>query len=44
MNKDEIYGAVEAILFASGTPVAVDRIAKALGGNLLISIQLPDAS
>ncbi len=30
MNKDEIYGAIEAILFASGTPVAVDRIAKAL--------------
>lgn len=30
MNRDEIYGAIEAILFASGTPVEVDRIVKAL--------------
>lgn len=30
MNKDEIFGAIEAILFASGTPVEVDRIVRAL--------------
>ncbi|MBQ2152482.1 MAG: SMC-Scp complex subunit ScpB [Clostridia bacterium] len=30
MNKDEIFGAVEAILFASGTPVEVEKIAAAL--------------
>lgn len=30
MNKEEIFAAIEAILFASGTPVAVERIAAAL--------------
>lgn len=30
MNRDEIFGAIEAILFASGTPVEVDRIVRAL--------------
>ena len=30
MDKYEIFGAVEAILFASGTPVEVDRIVRAL--------------
>lgn len=30
MNKDEIFGAIEAILFASGTPVEIDRIVRAL--------------
>ena len=30
MNKDEIFGAVEAILFASGTPVEIEKITAAL--------------
>ena len=30
MNKEEICAAIEAILFASGTPVGTDRIAAAL--------------
>lgn len=30
MEKEDIYGAVEAILFASGTPVETDRIVQAL--------------
>lgn len=30
MDKDEIIGAIEAILFASGTPVEVERIVIAL--------------
>lgn len=30
MEKDEIFAAVETILFASGTPVEVDRIVRAL--------------
>lgn len=30
MEKEDMYGAIEAILFASGTPVEVDRIVKAL--------------
>lgn len=30
MEKNEIFGAIEAILFASGTPVEVDRIVRAL--------------
>lgn len=30
MNKDEIFGAIEAILFASGSPVEIDRIVRAL--------------
>ncbi len=30
MEKEDIYGAIEAILFASGTPVETDRIANAL--------------
>lgn len=30
MNKDEIFGAIEAILFASGTPVEIERIVIAL--------------
>ncbi|MEE3449526.1 MAG: SMC-Scp complex subunit ScpB [Acutalibacteraceae bacterium] len=30
MNKDEIFGAVEAILFASGTPVEIEKITVAL--------------
>ncbi len=31
MNKEEISAAIEAILFASGTPVETERIAAALG-------------
>ena len=30
MNKDEIFGAVEAILFASGTPIEIEKITAAL--------------
>ena len=30
MDKNEIFGAIEAILFASGTPVEIDRIVRAL--------------
>lgn len=30
MEKEDIFGAIEAILFASGTPVEVDRIVRAL--------------
>jgi len=30
VNKDEIFGAVEAILFASGTPVEIEKITAAL--------------
>ncbi len=30
MSKDEIFGAIEAILFASGTPVEIERIVRAL--------------
>lgn len=30
MDKEEIFGAIEAILFASGTPVETDRIVRAL--------------
>lgn len=33
MEKEDIYGAIEAILFASGTPVETDRIANALELN-----------
>lgn len=31
MNKDELMGKIEAILFAGGEPVALDRIAQVLG-------------
>ena len=30
MEKEEIFGAIEAILFASGSPVEIDRIVRAL--------------
>ena len=30
MEREEIFGAIEAILFASGTPVEIDRIVRAL--------------
>lgn len=30
MDKEEIFGAIEAILFASGTPVEIERIVRAL--------------
>lgn len=30
MDKNEIFGAIEAILFASGTPVEIERIVRAL--------------
>ena len=30
MEKEEIFGAIEAILFASGSPVEIERIVRAL--------------
>lgn len=30
MDKNEVFGAIEAILFASGNPVEIDRIVRAL--------------
>lgn len=36
MNQEELVGTVEAIIFASGDPIAIDRIAQVLGVPLAV--------
>lgn len=40
MNKAELQGAMEAIIFASGDPVSIDRIAQVLEINLAMTEEL----
>lgn len=40
MNKEELQGKMEAIIFAGGDPVSIDRIAQVLGINLAVTEEL----
>lgn len=42
MNQEELIGTVEAIIFASGEPIATDRIAQVLGVSSTVIIGAVD--